>query len=127
MQFYFYRIDRESNGHKMVKGTCLIAHRRIDQSPHMFELEILVYLILKSSFVDSRTNSPYAQAYNHINAAIISIGIFYGPGRARSMVDRSPWPTTRAHRSLAMGRSGRRGIAPTTWEGGGEARDAHWR
>jgi hypothetical protein len=23
MQFYFYRIDRESNGRKMVKGTCL--------------------------------------------------------------------------------------------------------
>jgi hypothetical protein len=23
MQFYFYRIDRKSNGHKMVKATCL--------------------------------------------------------------------------------------------------------
>jgi hypothetical protein len=23
MQFYFYRIDRESNGHKMVKGLAL--------------------------------------------------------------------------------------------------------
>jgi hypothetical protein len=25
MQFYFYRIDRETNGHKMVKDTCLAA------------------------------------------------------------------------------------------------------
>jgi hypothetical protein len=25
MQFYFYRIDRKSNGRKMVKGTCLAA------------------------------------------------------------------------------------------------------
>jgi hypothetical protein len=59
----------------MFKDTCLIAHKRIDQSPHMFELEILVYLILKSSYVGSGTNSPYAQAYSHINATIISIGI----------------------------------------------------
>jgi hypothetical protein len=28
MQFYFYKIDRESNGHKMVKGTCLAAPQR---------------------------------------------------------------------------------------------------
>jgi hypothetical protein len=75
MQFYFYRIEKESNGCKMVKGTCLIAHKRIDQSPHMFELEILVYLILKSSYVNSGMNSPYAQAYNHINATIISVVI----------------------------------------------------
>jgi hypothetical protein len=59
----------------MFKGTCLVAHKRIDRSPHMFELEILVYLILKSSYVGSGMNSPYAQAYNHINATIISIGI----------------------------------------------------
>jgi hypothetical protein len=99
MQFYFYRIDRESNGHKMVKGTCLIAHKRIDQSPHMFELEILVYLILKSSFVGSRTNSPYAQAYNHINATIISIGIFYGP---MDPVELGPWWTGHHGRPLEL-------------------------
>jgi hypothetical protein len=28
MQFYFYRIDRKSNGRKMVKGTCLAAPQR---------------------------------------------------------------------------------------------------
>jgi hypothetical protein len=28
MQFYFYRIDRESNRRKMVKGTCLDAPQR---------------------------------------------------------------------------------------------------
>jgi hypothetical protein len=27
MQFYFYRIDRESNGRKMVKGTCLLLRK----------------------------------------------------------------------------------------------------
>jgi hypothetical protein len=59
----------------MFKDTYLVAHKRIDQSPCMFELEILVYLILKSSYVGSGMNSPYAQAYNHINATIISIGI----------------------------------------------------
>jgi hypothetical protein len=59
----------------MFKDTCLISHKRIDQSPRMFELEILVYLILKSSYLGSGMNSPYAQAYNHINATIISIGI----------------------------------------------------
>jgi hypothetical protein len=59
----------------MFKDTYLIAHKRIDQSPHMFELEILIYLILKSSYVSFGMNSPYEQAYNHINTTIISIGI----------------------------------------------------
>jgi hypothetical protein len=59
----------------MFKDTCLIAHKRIDHGPRMFELEILIYLILKSSYVGSGMNSPYAQAYDHINATIISIGI----------------------------------------------------
>jgi hypothetical protein len=31
------------------------------------------------------------------------------------------------HRSLAMGRSGRRGFAPIAWEDGGEAGDAYRR
>jgi hypothetical protein len=33
MQFYFYRIDRESNGRKMVKGTCLAALQRKTGTP----------------------------------------------------------------------------------------------
>jgi hypothetical protein len=28
MQLYFYRIDRKSNGRKMIKGTCLAAPQR---------------------------------------------------------------------------------------------------
>jgi hypothetical protein len=46
-----------------------------DQSPHILGLQILLYLVLKSSYVSSGMNSPYAQAYNHINETIISIGI----------------------------------------------------
>jgi hypothetical protein len=59
----------------MFKDTCLITLKRKDQSPHILHLEILVDLILKCSYVGSRMNSPYAQAYNHINATIISIVI----------------------------------------------------
>jgi hypothetical protein len=59
----------------MFKDSCLIALKRKDRSPRMFELEILIYMILKSSYVGSGMNSLYAQAYNHINATIISIGI----------------------------------------------------
>jgi hypothetical protein len=33
MQFYFYRIDRESNGHKMVTGTCLATPKRKTGTP----------------------------------------------------------------------------------------------
>jgi hypothetical protein len=33
MQFYFYRIDRESNGCKMAKGTCLAAPQRRARTP----------------------------------------------------------------------------------------------
>jgi hypothetical protein len=33
MQFYFYRIDRESNRFKMVKGTCLTALQRKTGAP----------------------------------------------------------------------------------------------
>jgi hypothetical protein len=75
MQYYNYRIDRKIYRCNMFKDTCLIAHKRIDHGPRMFELEILIYLILKSSYVGSGMNSPYAQAYDHINATIISIGI----------------------------------------------------
>jgi hypothetical protein len=40
-----YIIDRE-NSHNMFKDNCLIAIKRKDQSPRIFHLEILVYLIL---------------------------------------------------------------------------------
>jgi hypothetical protein len=33
MHFYFYRIDRKSYGHKMVKGTCLAAPLRKAGTP----------------------------------------------------------------------------------------------
>jgi hypothetical protein len=33
MQFYFYRIDRESIGRKMVKGTCLAGPQRKTGTP----------------------------------------------------------------------------------------------
>jgi hypothetical protein len=36
---------------------------------------VLVYLLLKSLYVGSKLNSPYAEAYNQTNATIISIGI----------------------------------------------------
>jgi hypothetical protein len=75
MQYYNYIIDRKIYWCDMFKDTCLVAQKRIDQSPRMFDLEILIYLILKSSYVGSGRNSPYLQAYNHINATIISIGI----------------------------------------------------
>jgi hypothetical protein len=39
MQFYFYIIDRNYRW-KMVKGTCLIALRRKDQSPRILDLEV---------------------------------------------------------------------------------------
>jgi hypothetical protein len=33
MESYFYRINRESNGHKMVKGTCLATPQRKTGTP----------------------------------------------------------------------------------------------
>jgi hypothetical protein len=75
MQFYFYIIDRESNGHKMVKSTCLIALKRKDQNPSILHLKILVDLLLKVFVRQLQNNNLNAQAYNHINAIIISIGI----------------------------------------------------
>jgi hypothetical protein len=60
---------------KMLKDTCLIALKRKDQSPHIFALEILVYMLLKSLYNGSKMNSPNAQAYNHTNGTIIWIGI----------------------------------------------------
>jgi hypothetical protein len=39
------------------------------------KIRVLVYVVLNSSSIGPRTNSPYAQAYNQINATIISIRI----------------------------------------------------
>jgi hypothetical protein len=75
MQFYFYRIDRKSNGHKIVKGTCLIALKRKYRSPCILHLEILIDLLLKVFVRRLQNDSLNAQAYNYINATIISIGI----------------------------------------------------
>jgi hypothetical protein len=74
MQFYFYRIDREYIGAKMFKDTCLIALKRKDRSPHILYLEILADLLLKVFVRRLQNDSLNAQAYNHINATIISIG-----------------------------------------------------
>jgi hypothetical protein len=57
----------------MVKDTYLIALKRKYRSPHILDLEILIYLILKSSYIGFGTNSPNAQAYNHTNTTIIRI------------------------------------------------------
>jgi hypothetical protein len=59
----------------MVKDTCLIALKRKDQSPRILHLEILIDLLLKVFVPQLRNDSLNAQAYNHINATIISIGI----------------------------------------------------
>jgi hypothetical protein len=58
----------------MVKDTCLIALKIKDQSPRILHLEILIDLLLKVCVRRLRNDSLNAQAYNHINATIISIG-----------------------------------------------------
>jgi hypothetical protein len=58
----------------MVKGTCLIALKRKDRSPCILHLEILADLILNVFVHRLRNDSLNAQAHNHINATIISIG-----------------------------------------------------
>jgi hypothetical protein len=55
--------------------TCLIALKRKDRSPRILHLEILVDLLLKVFVHQLRNDSLNAQAYNHINATIISIGM----------------------------------------------------
>jgi hypothetical protein len=57
----------------MFKVTCLIALKRKDRSPHILHLEILVNLLLKVFVHRLQNDSLNAQAYNHINATIISI------------------------------------------------------
>jgi hypothetical protein len=58
----------------MVKDTCLIALKRKDQSPRIFQLEILIDLLLKVFVRRLQNDSLNAQAHNYINATIISIG-----------------------------------------------------
>jgi hypothetical protein len=57
----------------MFKDTCLVALERKCQSPRMFDLEILVYLILEVFVCWLWDDSLNAQAYNQTNAAIIRI------------------------------------------------------
>jgi hypothetical protein len=59
----------------MFKDTCLIALKRKDRNPRIFDLEILVDLLLKVFIHWLQNDSLNAQAYNHINATIMSIGI----------------------------------------------------
>jgi hypothetical protein len=57
---------------KMIKGTCLIALKRKDRSPHTIDLEILEYLSWIPHILDLvvfirrlQNEFPNAQAYNH--------------------------------------------------------------
>jgi hypothetical protein len=59
----------------MFKVTCLITLKRKDRSPRILHFEIIVDLLLKVFVRRLLNDSLYAQAYNHINATIISIGI----------------------------------------------------
>jgi hypothetical protein len=59
----------------MFKNTCLIALKRRDQSPGIFDLKILVDLLLKVFIRWLQNDFLNAQSYNHINATIMSIGI----------------------------------------------------
>jgi hypothetical protein len=59
----------------MFKDTCLTALKRKDQGPRIPHLEILVDLVLKVFIRRLQNDSLNAQAYNHTNATIISIGI----------------------------------------------------
>jgi hypothetical protein len=75
MQFELDRIDRENNYRcNMFKVTCLIALKRKDWSPRILHLEIPVDMLLKVFVRRLRNDSLNAQAYNDINATIISIG-----------------------------------------------------
>jgi hypothetical protein len=58
----------------MFKVTCLIALKRKDRNPHILYLEILVDSLLKVFVRRLHNDSLNAQAYNHKNATIISIG-----------------------------------------------------
>jgi hypothetical protein len=59
----------------MVKDTCLIALKRKDRSPHILHLQILIDLLLKVFVRRLQKDSLNAQAYNYINATIMSIRI----------------------------------------------------
>jgi hypothetical protein len=59
----------------MFKDTYLISLKRKDQSPRIFDLEILVDLLLKVFVRWLQNDSLNTEAYNNINATIMSIGI----------------------------------------------------
>jgi hypothetical protein len=59
----------------MFKETCLIALKRKYRSSCILHFEILVDLLLKVFIRRLWNDSLNAQAYNPINATIISIGI----------------------------------------------------
>jgi hypothetical protein len=59
----------------MFKVTCLIALKIKDRSPRILHLEILVDLLLKVFVHRLQNDSLNTQAYNHINATNISIGM----------------------------------------------------
>jgi hypothetical protein len=60
----------------MFKDTCLIALKRKDRSPRIRHLEFLVDLLLKVFIRRLQKDSLNAQAYNNINATMISIEIY---------------------------------------------------
>jgi hypothetical protein len=59
----------------MFKDTYLISLKRKDQSPRIFDLEILIDLLLKVFVRWLQNDSLNTEAYNNINATIMSIGI----------------------------------------------------
>jgi hypothetical protein len=59
----------------MFKDTYLISLKRKDQSPRIFDLEILVDFLLKVFVRWLQNDSLNTEAYNNINATIMSIGI----------------------------------------------------
>jgi hypothetical protein len=75
MQYYSYRIDRKVYRCNMFKETCLIVlkKKRSESSdipswnPRMLHLEVFIWW--------PQNDSCNAQAYNHINATIMRIGI----------------------------------------------------
>jgi hypothetical protein len=66
MQFYFYRIDRKVMGAKWSRALALLLCKE-----ERGLLEGLVQEVLEEWLQNDSCN---AQAYNHINATIISIG-----------------------------------------------------
>jgi hypothetical protein len=66
-QFYFYRIDRKSNRHKMVKGNCIVS---LQKNPGL--LEGLVLEVLKEqlqhnvTYHEANTCSQSTKCNTHV-------------------------------------------------------------